>query len=75
MRVTWEDAFAASYEIQGRRATDKADEWVLLSEVEVAWPGEVVTILPEGRVARELRVRCLRRGTEFGYSIRQLAVY
>ena len=73
VRVTWEDAYAVCYEIQGR--TSDAQEWVTLNEVDAAWPGEVVSAVPSGCVARELRVRCLRRGTEFGYSIRQLAVY
>ena len=31
--------------------------------------------LAQGAVARQVRVRCLRRGTEFGYSIRRLEIY
>jgi hypothetical protein len=73
VRLTWEDAYAASYEIQGRTSED--GEWVLLKEVDTAWAGEVVSALPQGTVVRQLRVRCLRRGTEFGYSIRRLQVY
>ena len=52
-----------------------ADEWKTLNEVDNAWPGEVVSSVPHGTVARQVRVRCLRRGTEFGYSIRRLEVY
>ena len=73
VRITWEDAYAACYEIQARTSED--GEWANLNEVDTAWPGEVVSALPEGTVAREIRVRCLRRGTEFGYSIRRLDVY
>ena len=76
VRITWEDAYAASYEIQGRRGGgEEDDEWRTLNSVDAAWPGEVVTAMAEGCVARELRVKCLRRGTEWGYSIRRLAVY
>ena len=73
VRITWEDAYAACYEVQGRRGD--GDEWSRLNEVDAAWPGEVVTSVPEASTVRELRVLCLRRATEFGYSIRKLAVY
>ena len=73
--MLWEDAFAAAYEVQGRREGTGEDEWSVLNEVDAAWPGEVVSTVPSGTVARFVRIRCLRRGTEFGYSIFRVAVY
>ena len=46
-----------------------------LADVDTAWAGEVVTALPDGCVARQLRLHCQRRGTEFGYSVFKLSVY
>ena len=73
VRVLWEDAYASCYEVQGRRVD--TEDWSTLNEVDAAWPGEVVTSVPNGTVVRYVRIRCLRRGTEFGYSMFRLAVY
>lgn len=69
--LRWEDAHAAAYKLQ---LSDDGRTWRDVCEKQDAKGGQETIALPEQQ-ARYVRMRGLRRATQWGYSLYELEVY
>ena len=72
VNIVWEAAYAADYDIEAAAEADKSRFEVVCEQRGTGGAGPVTHNLDV--TARYLRVRCLRRGTAYGYSIIEMEV-
>ncbi|HEY0947072.1 MAG TPA: discoidin domain-containing protein [Opitutaceae bacterium] len=73
-RLVWKTAFAKTYEVQ---VADKAAarHWKTVYKTESGKDGPVSIMFPEGTTGRFLRILCLKRGSPYGYALREIEIY
>ncbi|MGB7159512.1 MAG: discoidin domain-containing protein [Tepidisphaeraceae bacterium] len=74
--VDWRNAWAKEYATQTSMSDDaSAGAWKTAATVTRGGDGSCITRLPEGTIARQVRIQGVRRGTDWGYAIEEIAIF
>lgn len=69
--IIWEDAYAEKYQIS---ILNERNEREIVFKEDNGKPGLKVIDIPSGATFNDLKLECLKRGTRWGFSIREFAV-
>lgn len=72
INILWENAYGKSYKIE---ISDDKKSWKEIYSTKDGNGGKDIILFDQPKKGRHLRLICLERGTEWGYSILEFAVY